>query len=72
MYERRDHPDYFISACVSNDGKFLFVTLYKGSDTKNQLYYFDLTTRPKIDGKLELVPLFDESDATYSVFLVLN
>uniref|UniRef100_A0A914L7R3 Prolyl endopeptidase n=1 Tax=Meloidogyne incognita TaxID=6306 RepID=A0A914L7R3_MELIC len=66
VYERRDHPDYFISACVSNDGKFLFVTLYKGSDTKNQLYYFDLTTRPKIDGKLELVPLFDESDATYS------
>uniref|UniRef100_A0A915LMN1 Prolyl endopeptidase n=1 Tax=Meloidogyne javanica TaxID=6303 RepID=A0A915LMN1_MELJA len=66
VYERRDYPGYFIGAGVSDDGKFLFVSLDKGCDPKNQLYYFDLTTQTKIDGKLELIPLFDKSDATYS------
>uniref|UniRef100_A0A914LLW9 Peptidase S9A N-terminal domain-containing protein n=1 Tax=Meloidogyne incognita TaxID=6306 RepID=A0A914LLW9_MELIC len=66
VYERRDDPGYFINAWVSDDGKFLFMTLSKGCNPKNQLHYFDLTTHPKIDGKLEFVPLFDKSDATYS------
>lgn len=69
VYERRDYPGYFIGAGVSDDGKFLFVSLDKGCDPKNQLYYFDLTTQTKIDGKLELIPLFDKSDATYSVII---
>uniref|UniRef100_A0A915MFC9 Prolyl endopeptidase n=1 Tax=Meloidogyne javanica TaxID=6303 RepID=A0A915MFC9_MELJA len=52
VYERRDDPGYFINAW--------------GCNPKNQLHYFDLTTHPKTDGKLEFVPLFDKSDATYS------
>ncbi|CAK5050355.1 unnamed protein product [Meloidogyne enterolobii] len=66
VYERRDDPGYFINAWVSDDGKFLFMTLSKGCNPKNQLYYFNLTTQTKIDGKLEFAPLFDKSDATYS------
>ena len=72
VYERRDDPGYFINAWVSDDGKFLFMTLSKGCNPKNQLHYFDLTTHPKIDGKLEFVPLFDKSDATYSVIILFS
>ncbi|KAL7072007.1 hypothetical protein ACQ4LE_008417 [Meloidogyne hapla] len=66
VYERRDDPDLMIGAGVSDDGNFLFVSLSKGCDPNNQLYYFDLTSQPKIQGKLDLLPLFDKIDGSYS------
>lgn len=53
---------------VSQDGRYLVVDLTKGCDPVNRLYYFDLAAvNNKIDGRLELQPLFDKFDAKYSV-----
>lgn len=53
---------------VSEDGRFLFVTMSKGCHPFNQLFYYDLSAvSNKVTGKFELIPLFDKFDATYEV-----
>jgi prolyl oligopeptidase len=42
VYERKDLPKWFVSAGVTDDGRYLFITLNQGTDVKNRLYYADL------------------------------
>lgn len=42
VYERRDHPKWGITGGVSDDGRFLVITLTEGTDTKNRVVYQDL------------------------------
>ena len=42
IYERKDLPTWFIGGDVTDDGRYLLVTLAQGSDNKNRLYAADL------------------------------
>ena len=42
IYRRRDLPRYFVGAAVTEDGRYLIVTLGNGTDPRNQLLYADL------------------------------
>src|SRR5262245_58876898 len=50
IYSRPDIPTWFISGSVTEDGRYLLVFMYKGSDNNNRLYYSDLgePKKPKI------------------------
>jgi prolyl oligopeptidase len=67
IYRRPDLPHWLIGGQVSEDGRYLFVTLVNGTDPRNQLYYADLgnPAQPDITAKLE--PLYTRNDAEYVV-----
>uniref|UniRef100_A0A183BKL7 Prolyl endopeptidase n=1 Tax=Globodera pallida TaxID=36090 RepID=A0A183BKL7_GLOPA len=66
--QSRENPDKMLGAEVSDDGRFLFVTVRNGCDPKNQLFYYDLSFAGyKITEKIELLPLFDKCDAEYEI-----
>ncbi len=60
-YERPDQPMWGLNAGVSDDGRYLVYYVSQGTDTKNGLFYQDLT---KPDS--EVVELFADFDASYS------
>src|SRR6185295_8888407 len=61
VYSRPDEPEFGFSPTVSDDGRYLVVLVWKGTDRRNRIYYRDLT-KPGSD----LVRLFDDFDAAYS------
>lgn len=66
IYERPDHPDWFVGGGVSEDGHYLFVFVNRGTEPQNRLYVADLgdPQQPKIDAAIR--PLFDRGDAQYA------
>lgn len=56
-----DHPKWGFSPEVSEDGKWLLITVWKGTDARNRFLYRDLT---KPDSKL--VTLIDSFENEYS------
>jgi prolyl oligopeptidase len=66
IYERPDQPEWFIGGGVSEDGRYLFVFVNRGTEPQNRLYFADLgdPKQPKIDATIR--PLFDLGDASYS------
>ncbi|HUK20231.1 MAG TPA: prolyl oligopeptidase family serine peptidase [Gemmatimonadales bacterium] len=68
IYERPDQPDWGFGADVTDDGRYLIVNVWTGTDRRNRIYYLDLgeAGRPRLGGRV--VPLLDGFDASY-VFL---
>ena len=66
IYERPDHPDWFVGGGVSEDGRYLFVFVNRGTENQNRVYVAELgdPTHPKVDATIR--PLFDKGDASYS------
>ena len=60
IYERPDHPLWGLSANVTDDGRFLLFHISQGTDTKNGLFYKDLT-----QPNAKVVELFKDFDASY-------
>ncbi|MEJ6581671.1 MAG: prolyl oligopeptidase family serine peptidase [Akkermansiaceae bacterium] len=59
IYERPEHPKQGLYAWLSDDGNYLLINISQGTDTKNGLFYKDLS---KPDSKVvELLPDFDAS-----------
>jgi prolyl oligopeptidase len=57
VYERRDHKDWGFYGSVSDDGRWLIITVTRGTDPKNCVFYRDLT---KPDAPIvELLPNFE-------------
>ena len=65
VFERPDQPDWGISARVTEDGRYLVLTLWLGTDRRNRVYYLDLVDplHPELGGTP--VRLLDEFDASY-------
>jgi prolyl oligopeptidase len=63
IYERKDLADWFETATISEDGKYLAIALAKGADNSNRLYYADLgdPKRPVIGAPVK--PLIEEDGA---------
>ncbi|UCD48728.1 MAG: S9 family peptidase [Phycisphaerales bacterium] len=59
VYERPDNKELGFAPTVTEDGKYLVVYVYHGTDPKNRVYY-----RP-LHGDGPFVKLLDEADAKY-------
>jgi prolyl oligopeptidase len=60
IYERPDNKEMLFGGNVTDDGRYLIITVSQGTSPKNRLYYRDLT---KPDA--EVVKLLDDFDARY-------
>ncbi|MCA1576539.1 MAG: prolyl oligopeptidase family serine peptidase [Acidobacteria bacterium] len=61
VYERPDQKDWLFGGSVTEDGNYLIVTIYQGTDTKNRVYYKDLKAKDA-----PVVKLLDGFDAAYT------
>ena len=68
IYERKDLPTWFIGGAVTEDGRYLFVTMSKGSDNNNRLYFADLGDAQHPDVAAPIKPIVEKDDAEYAPF----
>ncbi|PWT92740.1 MAG: S9 family peptidase [Blastocatellia bacterium] len=61
VYERPDQKDWMFSSYVTEDGRYLIITISQGTDVKNRVYYKDLNSPNS-----EVVKMLDGFDASYS------
>ena len=61
IYARPDHPEWGFYAGVTDDGKYLIITISQGTDPRHRIFYKDLA---KHDGAV--VELLNDFDADYS------
>ncbi len=54
VYERPDNKEYFSGAEISEDGKWLFITVGKGTENMNMVYFKNLTME-----KAPILPLVE-------------
>ncbi len=60
IYERKDHGDWGFHGRVTDDGRWLVIHVSQGTETKNRVFYKDLT---QPDAKI--VELLNDFDAAY-------
>jgi prolyl oligopeptidase len=65
VYERPDQPEWSIGSFVTDDGRYLILTMTHGTDDRNRFYFVDLgdPEKPNLGG--EVVELIDEFEASY-------
>jgi len=61
VYERPDQKDWLFSGTVTDDGNYLIVTIFQGTDVKSRVYYKDLKAKDA-----QVVKLLDDFDAAYT------
>src|ERR1700736_6727409 len=61
IYERPDQKEWLFNAEVTDDGYYLIITVQRGTDPKNRIFYKNL-----IDPKSKVVELLDKADAEYN------
>jgi prolyl oligopeptidase len=66
IYQRHDHPSWIVSATVSDDGRYVFIRTYRGSDNNNQLHFIDLVHpgAPVVTSPIR--PIVETLDAEYT------
>lgn len=60
VYERPDEKEWFFEPRVTEDGKYLILMIWKGTERENRLFYKDLT-----EPNSKVVELLDKADAAY-------
>lgn len=61
VYERPDHPDWGFATEVTHDGRFLIITVWKGTDNRYRVVYQDLQAEDA-----EPVDLIDKFEDDFS------
>ena len=61
VYERPDAKELSFSPSITDDGAYLVLTVWHGTDSENRLYYRE------VNSDKPFVRLLDEADAMYSV-----
>jgi len=61
VYERPDQKEWGFSGSVTEDGRYLIVSVWQGTDPKNRLYYKDLQAK-----EAPVVKLVDQLEAAYN------
>jgi prolyl oligopeptidase len=61
VYHREDQKEWSFSGSVTEDDRYLVISIGQGTDTRNRVYYKDL----QADGPV--VPLLDRFDASYDL-----
>ncbi|MBW4496888.1 MAG: prolyl oligopeptidase family serine peptidase [Oscillatoria princeps RMCB-10] len=62
IYHRPDQKEWGFSGDVTEDGKYLIITVWRGTEPKNLVFYKDLT-----EPAAPVIELISEFDAKYSV-----
>jgi prolyl oligopeptidase len=65
VYDRPDQPDWIFSANVSDDGQYLIITVFQGTDVRTRLYFVDLDNPGKPEINNPVVRMIDKLDAEY-------
>lgn len=65
IYERPDLPDWYVNASVTENGRYAFITLVHGTETKNRVFVMDLGDARHPDLGAPVQPVFDANDAEY-------
>src|SRR6266404_834714 len=60
IYERTDQKEWLFEAEVTDDGRYLIITVQRGTDPKNRIFYKNL-----VDPNSKVVELLDKADAQY-------
>src|ERR1700719_3738052 len=61
IYERPDQKEWLFNAEVTEDGRYLVITVQRGTDPKNRIFYKNL-----VDPNSKVVELLDKADAEYA------
>ena len=61
VYERPDQKDWLLGGAVTEDGNYLIITVFEGTDVKTRIYYKDLKAKDA-----PVVKLLDDFDAAYT------
>ncbi|MCH7873401.1 MAG: S9 family peptidase, partial [Planctomycetes bacterium] len=61
IYQRSDKKDWGFGGSVTEDGRYLIISVRKGTERKNRVYYQDLQSEGR-----EVVKLLDDFDAQYT------
>jgi len=67
VYERPDQPEWGFGATVTDDGHYLVITAWQGTDTRNRVYLADLGDPAAPNVRAAVRPLLDKFDAAYNV-----
>ena len=67
VYQRPDLPDWYEGAYVTDDGRYLFITLNHGTNPENLLFYADLGNPEHPDVGAPIRPIDASNDAEYDV-----
>lgn len=72
VYERPDQKEWGFSGGVTEDGQYLVISVWKGTDRKNLLFYQDLSVQnaPVVELISEFEAAFDVIDSEGSTFWV--
>ena len=65
VFSRPDQEDWVVGAKVSDDGRYVVLTIGEGTDERNRIHLVDLGDgrAPELGGEVE--PLLDGNDASY-------
>src|SRR5438105_12665538 len=61
IYERLDQKEWLFEAEVTDDGRYLIITVQRGTDPKNRIFYKNL-----VDPNSNVVELLNKADAEYT------
>src|SRR5436305_2648548 len=61
IYERADQKEWLFNAEVTEDGRYLIITVQRGTDPKNRIFYKNL-----VDANSKVVELLDKADVEYA------
>jgi len=59
VYERPDLKELSFAPFITDDGEYLILYIFEGTDPKNRIYYC------KVDSNEDFIPLLDSGDASY-------
>ncbi|NOT10002.1 MAG: S9 family peptidase [Gemmatimonadales bacterium] len=65
VFERPDRPEWGFGAAVTDDGRYLAVTIWQGTDTRTRVHLADLRDAAAPDVGAAVHPLLDDFDAAY-------
>ena len=66
IFERPDLPTWFVGGRVTEDGRWLFVTMTEGTDPANLLFVADLGNPGRPNVRAPLTALVEQADADYT------
>ncbi|KAL6047785.1 Prolyl endopeptidase [Balamuthia mandrillaris] len=65
VFETPEEPHWMSGAVVSDDGRYVTISISKSTAPVNKLYYADLSTFDPETGALDVIKLVDNFDAEY-------
>jgi prolyl oligopeptidase len=66
VFEQPDQPDWGVHGGVTDDGRYLILSIWVGTDRRNRLYWLDLHDPLRPTPKGAIVRMLDAFDASYS------